>query len=127
MNTLSLEQLLEIHALVVEATGGGLGLRDLGRLEATIATQTQNVFGEELYPSIVDKAAAMIRSIVADHPFVDGNKRTAMLAGLTVLEINGTRLAAQPGEIENFAVKIATDKLDVPAIISWLREHTVAD
>jgi death-on-curing protein len=127
MNALSLEQLLEIHALVVEATGGSAGLRDLGRLEAAIATQTQNVFGEELYPSIVDKAAAVIRGIVADHPFVDGNKRTAMLAGLTLLEINQIQFKTERGEIEDFAVRIATDKLDIPAIISWLHEHARAN
>lgn len=126
MNALSLEQLLEIHALVVESTGGSVGLRDLGRLEAAIATQTQNVFGEELYSGIVDKAAAMIRGIIADHPFVDGNKRTAMLAGLTLLEINHLHFRAKPGEIEDFAVKIATHKLDIPVIVAWLHEHTVA-
>lgn len=126
MNVLSLEHLLEIHALVVEATGGSTGLRDLGRLEAAIATQTQSVFGEELYPNLIDKAAAIIRSLIADHPFVDGNKRTAMLAGLTFLEINGVHFAAEPGEIEDFAVKIATGKLDVPSIVTWLWEHTPA-
>ncbi|HKU18013.1 MAG TPA: type II toxin-antitoxin system death-on-curing family toxin [Candidatus Saccharimonadales bacterium] len=124
MTTLSLEQLLELHALVVEATGGSMGLRDLGRLEAAVATQTQNVFDEELYPSIIDKAAAMIRGIIADHPFVDGNKRTAMLAGLSLLQINAIRFIAQPGEIEDFAVKVATDRLDVPAICAWLHNHT---
>jgi death-on-curing protein len=126
MNVLSLEQLLEIHALVIEATGGGGGLRDLGRLEAAIAAQTQNVFGEDLYPNLIDKAAAMIRGIIADHPFVDGNKRTAMLTGLTLLKINGLKFVAKPGEMENFAVKVATDKLDVPSIIVWLNEHTSA-
>jgi death on curing protein len=124
MNVLSLEQLLEIHAFVVESTGGSMGLRDLGRLEAAIATQTQNVFGEELYPHLIDKAAALIRGIVADHPFIDGNKRTAMIAGLTLLEINGARFTAKLGEIEDFAVKIATNKLDIPSIVVWLREHT---
>lgn len=123
MNALSLEQLLEIHALVVEATGGSAGLRDLGRLEAAIATQTQNAFGEELYPQLVDKTAAMIRGIIADHPFIDGNKRTAMLAGLSLLKINNIAFVAKPGEIEDFAVKVATDKLDVPSIIAWLRDH----
>lgn len=124
MNTLSLEHTLEIHALVVDATGGSAGLRDLGRLEAAIASQTQNVFGEELYPAIFDKAAAIIRGIIADHPFVDGNKRTAMLAGLTLIELNGLHFKAQPSETEDFAVRIATDKLDVPSITKWLRGHT---
>ena len=125
MTNLNLEQLLEIHALVVEATGGSTGLRDLGRLEAAIATQTQNVFGEELYPSAIDKAAAMIRAIIADHPFVDGNKRTAMLTGLTFLELNGHSFIAKNGEIEDFGVRIATDHIDIPNISTWLREHIV--
>lgn len=123
MNILSLEQLLEIHAVVIEATGGSLGLHDLGRLQSAIATQTQNVFGEELYPTLLEKSAAIIRSIVADHPFVDGNKRTAMLAGLTLLHINGTLLSLKPKEIEDFVVKVATEQLDVPAIAAWIRLH----
>lgn len=125
MNKLTLEQLLELHALVIEATGGSPGLRDLGRLEAAIATQTQNVFGEELYPEVIDKAAAMIRGIIADHAFVDGNKRTAILAGLTLLELNGINFTAKEGEIEDFAVEIATKHTDVPQIASWLRNHVV--
>ena len=125
MNVLNLEQLLQIHALVVSETGGSTGLRDLGRLEAAIATQTQNVFSEELYPTIVEKAAAMIRGIIADHPFVDGNKRTGMLAGLTFLKVNAVNFKVGTGEIEDFAVKIATETLDVPVISAWLREHIV--
>lgn len=123
MNTLTLEQLLLMHALVVNTTDGGTGLRDLGRLEAAIASQTQNVFGEELYPSVVDKAAAVTLGIIADHPFVDSNERTAMLAGMTLLEINGMGFIAQDGKIEDFAVKIAIDKLDIPTIAAWLSVH----
>ena len=125
MIVLTLEQLLEMYALVIEVTGGSTGLRDLGRLEAAITTQTQNVFGEELYSKIEDKAAAIIRGIIGDHPFVDGNKRTAMLTGLTFLAVNGINFAAKPGEIEDFAVEIATMHIDVPQISSWLQEHTV--
>jgi len=126
MKLLNLEQLLQIHALVVNTTGGSMGLRDLGRLDSVIAAQTQNVFGEELYSSIADKTAAIMRGIIADHPFVDGNKRTAMLAGLTLLEINGLQFITQVGEVEDFAVKIATEKLDVPVIAAWLRKNLKA-
>jgi len=126
MKLLNLEQLLQIHALVVNTTGGSMGLRDLGRLDSAIAAQTQNVFGEDLYSSIADKTAAIMRGIIADHPFVDGNKRTAMLAGLTLLEINGLQFITQVGEVEDFAVKIATEKLDVPVIAAWLRKNLKA-
>jgi death on curing protein len=123
MNPLTIEHLLEIHTLVVSGTGGSTGLRDLGRLESVVAAQTQSVFGEELYPTLYEKAAAMIRGIVADHPFVDGNKRTAMLTGLTFLRINGADFTAKQGELEDFAVKVATDHLDVPVIAAWLKSH----
>ncbi len=123
MTVLTLEHLLELHALAFEITGGSHGLRDLGRLEAAIATQTQNVFGEELYPSVSDKAAALIRGIIADRPFVDGNKRTAMLTGLTFLRLNGIKFSFKVGEIEDFAVEIETKRLDVPLIANWLNNH----
>jgi len=124
MKTLSLEQLIELHVLVVRATGGSDGLRDLGRLESALATQTQAVFGEELYVDIYGKAAALIRGIIQDHPFVDGNKRTGMLTGLTFLELNGSKLTIQRGELEDFAVQVATEQLDVPLIAAWLHAHT---
>ncbi len=123
MITLTLEQILQIHVLVVEQTGGSQGLRDLGRLEAVLATQTQTVMGDEAYPTIYEKSAAVIMGIIANHPFIDGNKRTAMLAGLTLLSINNTQFVANPGEIEDFAVKIATEHLAVPDIANWLKEH----
>jgi death on curing protein len=123
MTLLSLEHLLEIHAIVIQETGCSAGLRDLGRLESVIATQSQNVFGEELYPTAPDKAAALTRGIIADHPFVDGNKRTAMLAGLSYVKLNGLKFKAQAGEIEDFAVRVAVDHLSVQDIASWLNEH----
>ncbi len=122
---LSIEQLLELHALAVNHSGGSIGVRDVGRLEAAVAVQSQEAFGQELYVSVPEKAAALIRGIIQDHPFVDGNKRTAMLSGLTLLEINGLEFTAKNGELEDFAVRITTDNLDVAAIAEWLAAHTV--
>lgn len=124
MIKLTLEQLLELHALVIDQTGGSQGLRDLGRLEAALATQDQSVFGEELYPTIFAKAAALIRGIIADHPFVDGNKRTGMLMGLTFLRVNDKHFLAKKGELEDFAVKVATEHLPVGDIAKWLKTHS---
>lgn len=123
MKTLTLEQLLQLHTLVVQETGGSAGVRDLGRLESVVASQTQFVFGEELYAGLFEKAAAIIRGIIADHPFVDGNKRTAMLSGITFLKINGTTFHGKEGSVENFAVKVATDHLSIKEIAKWLEEH----
>jgi death-on-curing protein len=124
MKNLTIEQLLELHVLVIAQTGGSDGLRDLGRLESALATQTQSVFGEELYPTLYEKAGALIRGIIGDHPFVDGNKRTAMLVGLTFLRINDLKFVAKAGELEDFAVRIAIEHLDIPVIATWLKIHT---
>jgi death-on-curing protein len=124
MNTLSLEQIIQIHVLVLRRTGGGDGLRDLGRLESVIASQTQEVFDEPLYKDVFEKAAALCRGIIADHPFVDGNKRTAMLTGTTFLAINYKKFVAKIGELEDFAVQIAIEHLDIPVIAAWFKAHS---
>ena len=124
MNYLNIDQLLGLHTLIITKYGGSFGIRDVGRLEAALATQRQVVFGQELYPDIYSKAAAIMRGIVADHPFFDGNKRTGTLAALTLIEMNDKTFIANTSEIENFAVSVATDHLDVEAIAVWLEEHT---
>ncbi len=124
MQYVTLEHILQIHALVLLHDGGADGVRDVGRLEAAVATQHQEVFGEELYPSAHQKAAAMIRGIIGDHPFSDGNKRTAMLTGLTFLELNGYMFTANKGELEDFAVDVAVKRYDVETIAFWLEAHS---
>lgn len=121
---LTLDQLLRLHALSIHRYGGSLGVRDAGRLEAVLATQTQEVFGEELYPTLMQKAAVMMRNIIADHPFVDGNKRTATLAALTLVELNDCTFQAEVGEIEDFAVQVAVEHLDVEVIATWLEQRS---
>lgn len=124
MRYLTLEQLLQLHALVLLKDGGLDAVRDLGRLESATASQQQEVFGEELYATVFEKAAALIRGIISDHAFVDGNKRTAMLAGLTLVELNRHVFRAEQGELEDFAVKIAVEHLTVGEIAAWLEAHS---
>lgn len=123
---LTLEQILELHVLAVRSGGGSTGLRDMGRLEAAIAAQSQAVFGEELYKTMFDKAAVVCRGIVADHPFVDGNKRTAMLAALTLLKVNDYELVIPKGQLEDFAVRIAVEHLSIQDIAAWFERYSVA-
>lgn len=125
MKTLNLEQVLELHVLAANIGNGSAGIRDLGRLEAAIATQTQSVYGQDLYEGHFMKSAALIRSIILDHPFVDANKRTGILVGLVFLEENDVKLQYKEGEIADFAVAVATKKYQVKKIAEWLREHSV--
>lgn len=124
MKHLTLEQLTALHLLVLNQSGGSHGIRDKKRLESALAAYRQSVFGQDQYSTIFDKAAVVCRNIIGDHPFVDGNKRTAMLASLTLLEINMTSYKFKTGEIENFAVKIAVDHLSVEQIAAWFKSHS---
>lgn len=124
LRCLDVEQLIMLHVYVLTNTTGSDGIRDIGRLEAVVATQTQEVFGREIYVSVHDKAGALMRGIVADHAFVDGNKRTAVLVGLTFLSINGVVCTASPQELEDFAVQIAVKHLSVEQIATWLQAHS---
>lgn len=120
---LTVEEILRLHFQVVEDFGGSHGVRDEGRLLSVEGAPRQEVFGQEQYPNVFEKAAVYMRNIIADHPFADGNKRTATTVCGVFLIRNGYRLAAAPKELEDFAVKVATDHLHVPAIAAWLRSH----
>lgn len=124
VKTLTLEQVLAFQLLVVQKYGGSAGVRDMGRLQSAIASQNQIVFGAELHGTVFLKSAAVGRGIIGDHPFVDANKRTALLAMLVLIEQNGYCFSAQAGELENFAVQIAVERLDVTQIANWLAAHT---
>jgi len=112
-----------IHMQIIDASGGSHGTRDRGRLEAAVAVQTQSVFGREVYETVFDKAAALCRGIIADHPFVNGNKRAGVMTALLFLESDGCLTIVDDKELEDFAVKVATDHLDVPVIAAWLKSH----
>lgn len=120
---LSLEEILRLHFQVIEDFGGSHGVRDEGRLMSVVAAPAQEVFGTEQYPQVIEKAAVYIRNIIADHPFVDGNKRTAITITGIFLARNGRGFTATPRELEDFAVRVATDHLGVSEIAGWLKEH----
>lgn len=82
------------------------------------------MFGQKQYSTLHEKAAVYVRNIIGDHPFSDGNKRTGITAGIIFLQRNGCVFRAQKGEIEDFAVKVATDHLGIAEIAAWLKEHT---
>lgn len=121
---LTAEEVLYIHYLIIEETGGGHGLRDSGRLEAVLA-RPRSTFGDnELFPTIFHKAAATLHGLIQGHPFVDGNKRTAMAAANMLLEENGWQIAPDQRDLEDYAVFVATDDPLVDGIADWLEQHS---
>jgi death on curing protein len=121
---LTLEEVLRLHFQIISDYGGSHGVRDEGRLQSVVLAPRQEVFGKEQYVDIYEKVATYMRNIIADHAFVDGNKRSAVAAAGVFLRRNGIRQTATPKALEDFAVKVAVGHLDVPAIAAWLRDNS---
>lgn len=124
MRYFTVEDIDLIHMQIIDATGGSHGIRDVGRLESAAASQTQVVFEVELYPDTFYKAAALMKAVIADHPFVDGNKRTGMMLAVMFLERNNIAMKIDDGAFENFAVQVAVEHLIIEEIARWLKDHT---
>jgi len=122
---LSLGEVIVLHRLVISQSGGAQGIRDPGGLEAALAQPHMTFEGRELYPTLVEKAAALAFSLIRNHPFVDGNKRVGHMALETYLVLNGHELAASTDEQEHVILQVATGKMDRMMFVTWLRTHVV--
>ena len=123
MKYLTAGQLLFIHARLIAETGGSHGLRDQSRLESAVARPQAVFAGKELYPDIFMKAAALLDSLVNNHPFVDGNKRTGISAAALFLCFNGWRLTGGNTELVEFTLQVATTHPELPILAGWFRTH----
>lgn len=123
MTWISLFELVVIHHRVIEETGGLHGTANPGALESAVARPFVAFAGAELFPDLITKVASLIHSLVAFHPFLDGNKRTALVAGDVCLRLNGYRLVPSH-ESEPFFWSIARGEQNVNEIGQWLRTHT---
>jgi death-on-curing protein len=119
------EEVLYLHHRLIEETGGSHGVREVGLLQSAVQAPMSGFGDQEFYPSLFEKAAALMRSIVQNHPFVDGNKRTGISAAAMTLQINGFTLTASQQEFEDFAVVVATEHPTVEEIASWLRAKSI--
>lgn len=124
MNYLTTAQVLFIHARLLIETGGAPGLRDLGLLESAVARPQATFGGEDLYAGVYTKAAALMSSLINNHPFVDGNKRVGVTATGLFLLRNGYRLTATNDEVEHFTLRVAQGGVAVEEIAAWLAAHT---
>lgn len=123
---LTVEQVLFIHMRLIAETGGSPGLRDLALLESAVARPRATFGGEDLYPDLFVKAAALFDSLVRNHPFVDGNKRVGITAAGLFLRLNGQHLTASNVELEQFTLQVARSEHDVEEITAWLRSYSDA-
>jgi death on curing protein len=114
----------DLYAAAEQALGRKPDVRDRHLLRAAAARPALYHFGEEAYPSLLDKAAALMHSLAAHHLFFDGNKRAATRVTIMFLERNGLQPTWDAETVYQFVLEIAQDKHDVPAIATWLETHT---
>ena len=126
MRYLTLSEALELHRRVIGQSGGALGVLNLGALESALAQPRMTFAGGELYPSIVDKAAALGLSLIQNHPFLDGNKRTGHAVMEVFLLLNGLEIQASVDEQERIVLQLASNEMNREAFTLWLRDHVAA-
>jgi len=123
MRYLTFAEILALHHHVIEQSGGAHGVRDLGGIESAVAQPQMSFDGEDLYPTIESKAAALCFSLVMNHPFVDGNKRIGHAAMETFLVLNGFELAADVDDSEQTIMTLAAGNLSREALLEWVAAH----
>lgn len=122
---ISLNEVLEIHELLISEFGGSLGTRDLNLLNSALNRPFSGSGNVEFYPNLTEKAAALIESIVSNHPFIDGNKRTAYVLMRLYLIEEGYDINASQNEKYEFVLKIADGKLNYQEIVKWIESKLI--
>lgn len=121
---LTLDTVLAIHDSMIEEYGGSFGIRDLGLIQSALTSPQTSFGGEDLYPTIFEKAAALFHSLIFNHAFVDGNKRTTLTSTARFLYINGYEINAIEKELVDFPLRVENKHLNIEGIAEWLKEHT---
>ena len=119
-----LKEVEQVHKLLIDTFGGSHGIRDLPALLSALARPFQTFDNKELYPTSIDKAASLLESIVSNHPFIDGNKRTAYVLARLFLLQNGMDIKASQQHKYEFVMSIASGKMRFEEIVSWIEKHS---
>lgn len=121
----TLDEVVAIHFRVTEKTGGSQGVRDWDLLASALGRPQATFGGEDLYLDILLKAAALIQSLSSNHPFMDGNKRTALATLEYFLYLNGKKIKATQREKVDFTLWAENEKPTVEQIAKWIENHLV--
>jgi death on curing protein len=121
------EDILKLHRLSIEIYGGAAGVRDLGLLESAIARPFQTFGGDDLYPTVFEKAAALGESLIINHPFVDGNKRTGFLAMTSFIQEEGFVFKSSQEDAYVFTIDISTGSKSFEEIVEWLKLNSTSN
>ncbi len=121
---ISVDVVLKVHLLIINKYGGTHGLRDRGNLESALARPFATFDGIDLYPSPIEKASAIFESLIINHPFIDGNKRTAFVMMRILLHLNNYKIISSEDELYNFIISAAKGDFEFSTIREWLGNNT---
>ena len=125
MKILSKQQVLKLHEMLIEQSGGSPEIRDDGLLESALNAPFQSFGNTDLYPSLLEKAARLGYGLIKNHPFVDGNKRIGTHTMLVFLAINHAELAYSDEELISLILGIAAGEYDDKHLLNWLQQHLI--
>ena len=123
MILLTVDEILRLHRKLVKTTGGSEELRDISLLESAVYSAETSFGGQEIYPTIEEKAARLMFALVSNHPFLDGNKRIGVLVMLVTLRLNSVALRYTQAELIDLGLSAASGDLDYEAIYCWITAH----
>lgn len=119
----SKEKVLLLHKIMAEATGGSVGVRDEGLLDAALDNAFAGFGEREFYPTKEEKGARLGFELISNHAFVDGNKRIGMYVMLSFLEMNGIRISCTDGELVHAGLSVADGSMGYSELLEWVRDH----
>ena len=123
MKYLTREQVMKLHQVLIETSGGSLGIRDEGMLDSALKTPLQTFDKRELFPTILDKATRLAFGLIKNHPFIDGNKRIGTHAMLIFLALNNIMLSYKDEELIDIIFKVASDRAGENDLYNWIENH----
>jgi death on curing protein len=123
MRCLTIEEVLQLHQMLLEQTGGMSGIRERGGLESAVAQPHMTFGGQALYVSVIEKAVAMGFSLMQNHPFVDGNKRIGHCAMEVMLVLNGYEITVEVEEQEQIILQVAAGQCPRDTFREWVEKH----
>ena len=121
MIKLSKEKVLLLHELITRETGGDPNIRDTALLNSALESAFQTFGGQELYPTREEKGARIGFSLIANHAFVDGNKRIGMFILLTFLEVNGVKIRPTVDDVIRVGLGVASGEMQYEDLLEWIR------
>ncbi|HDL90173.1 MAG TPA: type II toxin-antitoxin system death-on-curing family toxin [Thermodesulforhabdus norvegica] len=124
MDYLTAKQIMFIHSRLIKETGGSQGIHDLSALLSAVGRPQGSLDNQDLYPDLFAKAAALLDSLIRNHPFVDGNKRAGMTAAALLLRRNGYQLKTSQKELVRITLGVAQSQLAIEEIAAWLEENS---